>query len=52
MRLGYMTCLVPALGETAGELLGDMPESNKVALVPDVGIPFPSHSQSFEKKPD
>lgn len=40
IRLAYMTCLVPAVGETGGAVLMDVPKEKEVGLVPDVRPPL------------
>jgi pimeloyl-ACP methyl ester carboxylesterase len=42
VRLAYMTCLVPAIGEKAMELLMDVPPELQVGLKPDVRGPLPT----------
>lgn len=38
VRLAYMTCLVPKLGETAGAVLAGAPPENAIKMEPDVSI--------------
>lgn len=37
VRLAFMTCLVPALGQSARDVLSQGPKENQVNIVPDVG---------------
>lgn len=45
--LAYVTALVPALGQAAGELMGSKPLDRKIPMVPDVRPPHPFRPPTY-----
>jgi hypothetical protein len=47
VKLGYVTSFVPALGQTSNDMLGDVPDDQRVDIRIDVRTPLASMDQLY-----